>query len=72
MSSSTPTTPQRPTAPAIRPHAAQDSQSKDCAHCPHKGRYHEDKGLTLGGKCDPWYTGDRCNCPGFEPVEEEP
>ena len=50
--------------------AAQDwtRQSVLCAHCGHAARYHANKGLDPKGKCDPWYTGDRCDCPGFEPV----
>jgi len=46
-------------------------QSVSCAHCPHAARYHANKGLDPKGKCDPWYMGDRCDCPGFEPATSE-
>ncbi len=46
-------------------------QSVICVHCGHAGRYHANKGLDVKGKCDPWYTGDRCDCPGFEPATSQ-
>ncbi len=46
-------------------------QSVICVHCGHAARYHANKGLDSEGKCDPWYTGDRCDCPGFEPATSQ-
>lgn len=50
---------------------AQSRQAVPCARCPHAARYHANKGLDHKGKCDPWYTGERCDCPGFEPATLE-
>lgn len=49
----------------IKYYLAVDQWTTSCINCAHMARYHEDKGLLPGGKCDPWYTGDGCDCPGF-------